>query len=176
MEKNEIFSYSWHIDEEETNRTIIRVYGLNTNNGNVCVIVNNFLPYVYLELPDTIIWDDSKASLVASRLNSMLGESKPVTYKLEYKKRLYYANLDKKLNKRVYPYLQCCCSHTNDIRQLGFKIRKPINIPGIGAFNLKMHEHNASPILQLTSKYKLPTAGWITFVGKKVSKSELFYW
>ena len=43
MEKNEFFSYSWHLDEEETNRTVIRIYGLNPKNENVCVIVNNFL-------------------------------------------------------------------------------------------------------------------------------------
>jgi len=172
MEKNEFFSYSWHLDEDETNRTVIRIYGLNPKNENVCVIVNNFLPYAYLELPDTILWNDAKASLVASRLNSMLGENKPVTYKLEYKKRLYYANLDKKLSKRIYPYIQCCCSHPEDIRQLGYKIRRPINIPGIGAINLKIHEHNASPILQLTSKQKLPTAGWISFLGKKIAKAE----
>jgi DNA polymerase elongation subunit (family B) len=172
MEKNEFFSYSWHLDEDETNRTVIRIYGLNPKNENVCVIVNNFLPYAYLELPDTILWNDAKASLVASRLNSMLGENKPVTYKLEYKKRLYYANLDKKLSKRIYPYIQCCCSHPEDIRQLGYKIRRPINIPGIGAINLKIHEHNASPILQLTSKQKLPTAGWISFLGKKIAKAD----
>lgn len=172
MEKNEFFSYSWHLDEDETNRTVIRIYGLNPKNENVCVIVNNFLPYAYLELPDTILWNDAKAGLVACRLNFMLGENKPVTYKLEYKKRLYYANLDKKFSKRIYPYIQCCCSHPEDIRQLSYKIRRPINIPGIGAFNLKIHEHNASPILQLTSKQKLPTAGWISFLGKKIAKAD----
>lgn len=172
MEKNEFFSYSWHLDEEETNRTVIRIYGLNPKNENVCVIVNNFLPYAYIELPDTILWNDAKAGLVACRLNFMLGENKPVTYKLEYKKRLYYANLDKKFSKRIYPYIQCCCSHPEDIRQLSYKIRRPINIPGIGAFNLKIHEHNASPILQLTSKQKLPTAGWISFLGKKIAKAD----
>lgn len=172
MEKNEFFSYSWHIDEDETNQTVIRIYGLNSKNESVCVIVNNFLPYVYLELPDNIEWDDSKARLVTSKINNMLQERKPVTYELLFKKRLYYANVDSKQKRRLYPYLRCCCSHTEDIRQLGFKIRKPINIPGIGAFNLKLHEHNASPILQLTSLQKLPTAGWISFMGKRVREDD----
>jgi len=172
MEKNEFFSYSWHIDEDETNQTIIRIYGLDSKNESVCVVVNNFLPYVFLELPDNIEWDDSRAGLVASKLNGMLQERKPVTYELVFKKKLYYANLDSKLKKRVYPYLRCCCCHAEDIRQLGFKIRKPISIPGIGAFSLKMHEHNASPILQLTSLQKLPTAGWIAFLGKRVKEAD----
>jgi len=168
MEKSEFFSYSWHIDEDETERTVIRIYGLNSKNESVCVIVNNFLPYFYLELPANVEWDESRAGLVASKLNNMLQERKPVTYELVFKKRLYYANVDSKQKRRLYPYLRCCCSHTEDIRQLGFKIRKPINIPGIGAFNLKMHEHNANPILQLTSLKKLPTAGWIAFAGKRI--------
>lgn len=172
MEKSEFFSYSWHIDEDETNRTVIRIYGLNVKNESVCIIVNNFLPYVYLELPDNVQWDDSRTGLVASKLNNLLQERKPVTYELVFKKRLYYANLDSRQKRRLYPYIRCCCSHTEDIRQLGFKIRKPINIPGIGALNLKMHEHNANPILQLTSLQKLPTAGWITFLGKKVKEDD----
>lgn len=171
MEKNEIFSYSWHLDDSEINRTIIRIYGLNEKNESCCLIVNNFLPYVYLQLPDNIEWTDSKASLVASKLNSLLGDKKPVTYELVFKKRLYFANLDINRKKRVYPYLRCCCSHTEDIKQLGYKVRKPITIAGIGTFTMKMHEYNASPILQLTSLQKLPTAGWISFSGKPVPET-----
>lgn len=172
MEKSEFFSYSWHIDENETNQTVIRIYGLNSKNESVCVIVNNFLPYVYLTLPDNVEWDDSRAGLVASKLNGLLHDCKPVTYELTFKKRLYYANIDSKQKRRLYPYLRCCCCHTEDIRQLGFKIRKPINIPGLGTIDLKMHEHNASPILQLTSLQKLPTAGWITFLGRKIKEDD----
>jgi DNA polymerase elongation subunit (family B) len=168
MEKSEFFSYSWHVDEDEINCTIIRIYGLNSNNETVCVIVKDFLPYAYIELPDVVEWDDSKAGLVASKLNGMLHDKKPVTYELFFKKRLYYANLSANRKRRLYPYLKCCFSHTGDIKQLGFVIRKPINIPGIGAIQLKSHEHNASPILQLTSQKKIPTAGWISFMGKRI--------
>ena len=176
MEKNEIFSYSWHIDEQETERTVIRIYGLDSNNDSVCLIVNNFQPYVYLELPLTVNWDDAKASLVSTKLNTLLQERKAITYQFVLKKRLYYANLDRNLKRRVYPYLRCCFSHTEDIRQLSFKIRSPLHVPGIGPCLLKIHEHNASPILQLTSQAKIPTAGWVKFAGKRVaSENQLTY-
>ena len=176
MEKNEIFSYSWHIDEQETERTVIRIYGLDANNDSVCLIVNNFQPYVYLELPLTVNWDDAKASLVSTKLNTLLQERKAITYQFVLKKRLYYANLDRNLKRRVYPYLRCCFSHTEDIRQLSFKIRSPLHVPGIGPCLLKIHEHNASPILQLTSQAKIPTAGWVKFAGKRVaSENQLTY-
>ena len=64
MEKGCFFTYSWNIQENETNRTIIRIYGINEKNENVCIIVNNFTPYVYIELPNTLEWDSTKAQLV----------------------------------------------------------------------------------------------------------------
>jgi hypothetical protein len=38
MEKNKFFSYSWHIDERERDRTVIRIYGLDEKNETTCVI------------------------------------------------------------------------------------------------------------------------------------------
>lgn len=172
METSDFFSYAWHQDEDETDRTVIRIYGLNAKNENVCIIVNNFTPYVYIELPDVIEWDASKAQLVANKIDQMLKDRKPIVKQLMFKKRLYYAKLDKKGRKRLFPYLFCCFSHQEDIRQLGYKIRRPMRIIGVGTINVKMHEHNASPILQLTSLRKIPTAGWIKFSGKRIKKED----
>ena len=51
MEKKAFFAYSWHIDDTETEVTSIRIYGIDKQNKNVCVRVDNFTPYVYIELP-----------------------------------------------------------------------------------------------------------------------------
>lgn len=168
MQKSEFFAYSWHIDEEQTEVTLIRVYGINNKNENVCVIISNFLPYTYLQLPENIDWDESKAGLVITKLNTLLRDKRPVEYQLVFKKKLYYATTGNKL----HPYLKCSCSNTEDIRQLGFKIRRPLYVSGLGELQIKMHEHNANPILQLTSQQKLPTAGWIRFAGKKIPKDD----
>jgi DNA polymerase elongation subunit (family B) len=167
MEQGTFFACSWHIDDNVTDRTIIRIYGLDETNENICIIVRNFTPHCYLELPDIVEWDSGKAQLIVSKLSGLLKERNPVTCELKLMKRLYYANMVG--NKRkVYPYLRCCFNHVEDIKQLGYKIRRPLIFPGIGTVNLKIHEHNATPILQLTSLQKIPTAGWIKFVGKKV--------
>jgi len=167
MEQGAFFSYSWHVDDNATDRTIIRIYGLNEKNENVCIIVRNFTPHCYLELPDVVEWDTSKAHLVVSKLANLLKERNPVTCELKFMKRLYYANMVRD-KRRVYPYLRCCFNHVEDIKQLGYKIRHPMIIPGVGTINMKIHEHNASPVLQLTSLQKIPTAGWINFAGKRV--------
>ena len=50
---SKFFSYYWtEIKNDEL--TIIRAYGLNAKNKNVCMIVTDFKPYCYIELPLTI--------------------------------------------------------------------------------------------------------------------------
>lgn len=168
--KGEFFSYSWHIDEQESDQTIIRIFGLDENNKNICIIVKNFTPYVYLELPPTINWDTSKATLLSSRLNEIL-EFQPVIRQLMFKKKLHYAHLDDKLERKVFPFLFCSFSHHNHIKKLEMKLRRPIHVSSLGNMILKVHEQNANPILQLTSVRSLPTAGWIDFLGKKIPDS-----
>jgi DNA polymerase elongation subunit (family B) len=172
MEKGKLFSYSWHIEDNETDKTIIRIYGLNERNENVCLRVENFKPYVYLELPSVRDWDETNVIPVISKINEYMREKRPENYKLEFKKKSYYANIDKKGVKKLFPYLWCSFPHTSYIKTLLSFCRKPVNIPGVGYVKFKVHEHNASPILQLTSLRNIPTAGWISFVGKRVKSGD----
>ena len=159
-------SYEWKVDEKNDNFISIRIYGINEKNENTCVIVNDFTPYVYIELPPIVDWDVGNAQLVASKIDDMMGDRKPIVKQLMFKKRLYYADLDEKGKRILYPYLFCNFAHTEDIRILHKKLFRPINISAVGVIKLKIHENNASPVLQLTSLRKIPTAGWIKFVGK----------
>ena len=172
MEQYSFFPYSWHIDEDEEEVTVIRIYGLDNKNENVCVRIDNFTPFVYLELPEHIPWTASKAQLVTNKLDTMLGDSKPIIKRLMYKKRLYYANLDSKKRQKTFPYIFLSFSHQSDIRNMSYKIRAPLNIVGVGHIKVKMHEQDASPILQLTSYRNVSTAGWIDFIGKRIEKDE----
>ena len=61
MERKKFFPYSWHVDEDEEEITSIRIYGLDEKDENVCVRVDDFTPYVYIELPERIHWDAGKA-------------------------------------------------------------------------------------------------------------------
>ena len=170
MQQNYFFPYSWHVDEKEEEITSIRVYGLDKNNKNVCLRIDNFTPYIYMELPSHIKWTSSKAQMVSNKIDEIAGFQKPLKKILVYKKKLYGAHLDIDTGKRKqFPYLLCTFSSKNDIKSLGFKIRKPFNICGLGRVFLKMHESDADPILQLTCCRNIPTAGWIKFHGKLVT-------
>jgi len=172
MIKTIFFPYAWHIDEEEEDVTAIRIYGLNKRNENVCVRVDDFTPFVYIELPEDIPWTMSKAQLVANKLDVLLGDKKPLTKTLMYKYRLYYAHLTPGKQRKTFPYLFLSFSHPGDIRALSYKIKQPLNIIGVGNIKLRMHEQDASPILQLTAYQDIPTAGWVELVGKKIIDDE----
>ena len=160
------------MDEDEEDVTAMRVYGLDNNNENVCVRIDNFTPFVYLELPENVPWTASKAQQVGNKLDAMLGDRKPLVKRLMYKKRLYYAHLDQKGRRKKFPYLFLSFSHQSDIRNMSYKIRRPLNIIGIGNIKVKMHEQDASPILQFVSYRNVSTAGWIDFVGKRIGKDD----
>lgn len=172
MQRSRFFPYDWKVDSKQPNVTSIRIYGLDERDKTTCVRTDNFTPFVYIELPDGIDWDQNSAIRVATKIDSMMGEKKPIIKSLEYRKRLYYAHIDSKGKRKKFPYLFLVFSNKAEIRTLSYKIRSPKNIPGIGRVALRMHEQDANEVLQLTCRRNLPTAGWIQFRGFKVSDDE----
>lgn len=178
MKLDIVFSYFWHIDDKEEH-TAIRLYGLGNNNENICLRIDDFQPYVYIELPDTIKWDASSTQKVASKIDDLIEgdedwkkkyneRKKPLTKSYQLKYRLYGAYLKDDKTRKKFPYLKLTFSNVKHIKNLMWIIGKPIRVLGIGDIKLKMHEQDASPILQLVSNLNIPTAGWIVFKGNLV--------
>ena len=164
----EMFTYSWYLDESETEITSIRIYGLNLENKTVCLKIKDFTPYVYIELPDHIVWTTGKAQLVGNKLDDLLGNKRPLSKILINKKKLYGAYIDKNGNRKLFPFLFCKFSNRGDIKNLFYKLRNNIHVINLGSLKLKVHESDADPILQLTCYRNLPTAGWLKYAGEKV--------
>jgi len=171
MSIQSFFVYSWHIDESEKEVTSIRAYGLNKKNENVCIRVDDFTPYVYVQLPDGIVWNEGRAQIVCNKLDELLGQARPIKKSLVFKKKLYYAHIEGD-KRKLFPFLFLSFSSLNDIRLLNSKLFKPIYISGIGMIKLKLHENNAPVVLQLTCAREIPTAGWIQFKGELVGEEE----
>ncbi len=82
----QIFVYSWYYDEKERNATVIRAYGLDKSNKTVCLMIHDFLPYVYVELPTTTIkWNSTKAQMVVDNLSHLCGAQEAITMKFQQK-------------------------------------------------------------------------------------------
>ena len=107
MEMHRFFPYSWHVDDEEEEITSIRIYGIDENDLNVCVRVENFTPYVYVELPDRIRWNAGNAQLVGNKLDELLGKQKPLKKVLMMKKRLYGAHIEANGDEKLFQFLFC---------------------------------------------------------------------
>lgn len=172
---SEFFAYSWHIDEFEKDRTIIRVYGLDKENKNVCITISDFYPYVYVELPN-IEWNNGNINKVTEHIKGKLKHKygvEPIHVWPAMKYKLYYAHLNDKYERVKYPFLMMTFNNVSDISKLKHILKWPARIYGINnnsEFRFKVHESNASPILQLTCNAKIPTSGWIKFRGFLIPK------
>jgi DNA polymerase elongation subunit (family B) len=175
MDKQQsFFPYSWYIDEKEKSTTNIRVYGLNNKNQSMCVKIYDFQPYIYIELPEDIDWSKYKVGLVVKKLQSLLKNKGSViqSHELVYKKKLYYAHIDKDKNIKTFPYLYCKFNSVRDIKNLTYSVKDKIVVSDLGAIKVKIHEQDASPILQLCCVQNIPTAGWIKIYGKEASEAD----
>jgi DNA polymerase elongation subunit (family B) len=162
------------MDEKESEVTSIRMYGLGENQQNICIRIDNFTPYVYIELPSDIKWTEAKAQLISRKIDQIMGTTKPLKKALIHRYKLYGANLQEDGSRRKFPYLFCSFSSKNDINMLCSRLRKDIGtIVGIGThIKLKVHEQDASPILQLICARNIHSVGWISFKGTAVHEDE----
>ena len=176
------FPYSWHIDNKQTEITSIRTYGLNENNESVCLQIDDFKPYAYIELPTHIRWTSTNVKYVQREIDKMLGNRCPLVWKFVYKKKLYGAYLNSENNREEFPYLYCAFSNRKDAKILEYKLNKTDSRTGsqstiyvsggIGHISLKLHETDADPILQLTCCRKITTSSWLKCKGVEVNSED----
>jgi DNA polymerase elongation subunit (family B) len=161
-----VFTYQWQYDDENIN-----VFGLDKENRTVYIKIIGFTPYVYLELPDVpnVKWAD-KVSAVVEKLSFGL-RNKPIAHKLMYKRKLYYAHKNADGSDKLFPFL--CLSFKSKSHAQQLRWLRPQSIPGIGQ-NLvfKVHESDASPVLQMTCIRGVAPVGWLSILGSKVKESE----
>jgi len=172
LQRYSSFIYDWYIDEYEKEVTCIRIYALDEGNKNVCIRVDDFTPYVYIELPEYISWTPAKSQILGNKIDEIMRSKKPLTKSLQMKKKLYGVYLDHEGKRKTFPYLFCSFSNRNDIRELAFHLKRKVQVAGMGALKLKIHETDANPILQMICCRQIPSCGWVKVVGEKVSEME----
>jgi DNA polymerase elongation subunit (family B) len=175
MEIEQLFIYQWHFEEVD-GVTVIRIFGINKSNESVYVSISDFTPYIYLELPENISWNQGKAQILCNYFDSNMNSNKALKKSLVFKKRLYYAH--KEIDKdgiykdKFFPYLFMSFSTPTDIKKFSYFIRKNIRIPGLGEMKFKIHESDANPILQLICVRNIQSCGWIKIRGKLIEGDE----
>ena len=171
MDYNHFYAYAWHVDEEYQDDTYIRIYGFNEGNENICVSINGFRPFVWVELPTFVDW-----KLRGNQENleqHFRGLFPGIRCSVKFRKKLYGATLARKKNgkfaRKLFPFLLCSFASFKDAKfNLVNKLKSKQYINGLGALKFSVHGQDACPRLQLTSKYDLPTVGWIKFKGVEI--------
>lgn len=161
-----VFTYQWQHDDENIN-----IFGLSEENKSVYVKVIGFTPYAYVELPEVpnIKWEE-KVSMVVDKITSTL-RYKPVAHKLLYKRKLYFVHKNADGSNKLFPFLCLSFKSKSHVQQLRWL--KPMTVPGIGTnLYFKVHECEASPVLQMTCIRGISPVGWVSIVGTKVKDSE----
>ena len=141
-----LFIYQW-IAEDENDELIIRGFGLDENNKNVCIDVKNFKPWISLEVLSS---EYSKAFVKKSITNKRVDGNNFLLGDSSFKSKLYFDHGNQKF--KVFPL------HFNSIKMRKFvyyKLQNQKKLP------FKVHEHEASPLLQFLCRYDLPSCGWI---------------
>jgi DNA polymerase elongation subunit (family B) len=167
----EIYTYDWSV-YEENGCTGIRIFGLNENSESIYVLINDFLPYAHIELPENINWNQSNINALAQRLDSIVDYGKPVRKEFRRSRKLYFAKLEKDehggYKEKTYPFLKCFFGNKSDIKNFSYKIKKDLYVPGLGKIQLKLHEYETTPVLQFQCSKNIKPASWAQFKGKKI--------
>jgi DNA polymerase elongation subunit (family B) len=174
--KKEAFIYTWSTEDEDTdahNRFHIRMYGMDGEGKNVCLHVTDFMPYFYVELAgiseDEMAhsWNGIKKNLMTlmsrhDRKDCKKGECeycwKGRMRRVVGMKKLYFHHRSNSFSmvqiffpnnthrKKAYYRLQ------GKAVQVGYRSERS---------EVRIHENEASPILQFCTQQKMDSCGWV---------------
>ncbi len=156
------WSYEDHIEENELD---IHIGGQTADEQTVHLIVWNFKPYIYIELPEKLAWTQGKCRLLYAYLGNIMRPALLGKYEdhaeLCQKQKLHYKK-DARFLRILVP------THKGGTR-LKWRLcgSKSFAIPGLGYFSpgdFQVHEHNIDPIIKFTANQKLKLSDWLTVV------------
>jgi len=145
-----IYSYYWFADDvlSDDDGTYIRIYGVRENGRTVCLRVNDFTPYFYV-----LIRNARERYEVERQLKVGGAYCTGVKDYKQLKKRSLYDG------SKEFDYFYVRCASKSAIAKLMWRLRNKTDLTE----DVKCFEHQASPILQLTSLLDVPPIGWIRF-------------
>lgn len=151
IEKSEtmpnLFVYSWTTCDLPTS-TVIRCYGIDSEGCTTCLRIEDFTPYVYIELPLQgweVVAEELKKRLVSIALFCDIME----------KMHLYAAH-----GKRHFLFVQF--SSRKQLSLITWILKEYFP-------QLTIHENCATSVLQLTSLRSIPMATWLSFEGTAIA-------
>lgn len=153
---SKIFVYQWTI-EDENDEVMIRGYGRNQKNEDICFHVKHFKPWLSFEMKNR----NYEQSSVKSKIKQHFRGSFVMDHGC-FQKKLYFDH-GEKLFKVYHVYFNSIEERKKCYYSLG-RLKNT---------SFKIHEYEASPLLQFLCKMNLPSSGWITV--KKMNEKKNTY-
>ena len=168
MTSGSLFVYDWSCTEDN-DTTTIRIFGLDERNRTVCVTVTDFLPHFYVELPMDRQWNKPSLLMIGRGLDYTFRESEWITRRVCTRRKLYYA--EPADQKHLFIHYQFPTA--KHFRQVAGYLRyNAVKVIGAKPVKVKVHEHNASPVLQLMCEADIDASGWMNFhKGEPISET-----
>lgn len=158
----DVFVYYWkteEITEKNNYHTELRIYGVDTDNENVCIRVQDCKSELILEFENNEYLLKNFETIKSKLSKHIYNKSDINTIKIVNKRKLYGCHLDDKGCYKKFPFLQIYFSSNVARLSILNKIKT-----GKIDFNNKVlvHEKQASTELQLIVDRDISASGWIT--------------
>jgi Iridoviridae putative DNA polymerase len=153
-------TFYWKFEDTDEGQIEINIAGRTADNKSVHCIVQNFTPFVYLELPKRIRWDKAKCMAVFNYFQKIMKMEGPLSMQLLRKYRLKYKKLVNTI-RMTFPTQKAAASIGSRCRNS----RNGFSIDGVGFFKageIIVHEINIDPLLKFTASKQLKLASWVT--------------
>ena len=185
--KRRAFIYTWSTEDEETevhSRFHIRMYGLDEEGRNVCLHVDDFRPYFYVELRGVEEMEVKKFEVgICKNLLALMsrheikdcrkGGDCPYCWKGEMKivsglKKLYFHH-----ERNSFSMIQVFFPNNLQRKRAYYKLQEKSIQVGFrtGKTLVLLHENEANPILQFCTQQKIDSCGWIQWKKSSSEKS-----
>lgn len=146
--------------EEVDNEIRIHIGGLQRDNKSVHVIVKYFTPFVYLELPNKLVWSKQRLDILFNYFKFTMKENGPSSYFICKKKTKLHYNEPVNCICMMFPTHKA----TSFFAKRCHESRNGIFIEGLGSFKageFLVHEQMIDPIVKLTAAKNISLANWI---------------
>ena len=155
MSRHSVYVYQWAHETKKEYSSFIRAYGINSQGQNVCLNIQDFKRYVYVELLPPTAKDHN---MVMKKVIS-LASSKYGIAELVQARHLFF------MSETKGTFLKVKFSSWSYLSSFVYLLRCESSIQA----RYKVHEDHANPVLQLICNHHLEMVGWVTFVGKEIT-------
>lgn len=171
MDEGLVFKTTYWYHEEEDDSSIIHIAGRTSDNKSVHLIAENFTPFLYIELPTRVKWNQTKLNILFRWLKERLGHYAPIKMSGQRKKILHYSR------PGIFMFL------TFQSQTSVYKLSRMISyargfaISGLGSFQpgeFKIHEANIDAVLKFTATRDIRLCDWIHVNCQPNSDEEKF--